>query len=143
MGIQSNSSGEKIDFSKAKDVISSLLNLFKTPSAPAIKVDKYQVLTTKLRPGLSPTKISAEIIKRQTDAGAIPIGIRDDGSENMSEKMERIRVDVIVKAIIRDARITVTIDPGALIQGTGGNGGGPITVVGQTLTIASGTGLIQ
>ena len=61
----------------------------------------------------------------------------------MSEKMERIRVEEIVKALVTDARITVTINPGQTINGTGGNVGGPVTVIGQTLTLGKGTGLIQ
>lgn len=142
MGIQSNTGNENIDFSKAKDVIGALLKLFKIPSTPAPSVSKVQALSSTLRPGLSSTKIAANIIKRQSEAGA-PVGVRDDGTENMSEKMERIRVEEIVKALVTDARITVTINPGQTINGNGGNAGGPVTVIGQTLTLGKGTGLIQ
>jgi uncharacterized protein YacL len=140
--INRNTEKSNIDFTKAPEVIKNLLNLFKVPSLPAPPVTKVQTLTSKLRPGLSSTKIAANIIKRQSEAGA-PVGALDDGSENISEKMERIRVEEIINAIISDARITVTILPGQTIQGTGANAGGPVVVVGTTLTLGSGTGLIQ
>ena len=135
-------SNNNIDFSKAPQVIKALLKLFKVPVIPAPNVSKVQTITSTLRPGLSATKIAANIIKRQSEAGA-PIGVLDDGTDNISEKMERIRVEEIVNALISDARITVTVLPGQTIQGSGGNAGGPVAVVGQTLTLGKGTGLIQ
>lgn len=131
-----------IDFSKSSEVIKALLKLFKIPSLPAPTVTKVQSLSASLRPGLSATKIAANIIKRQSEAGA-PTGNLDDGSENISEKMEVIRVEEIINALISDARITVTLYPGQTIQATGGNAGGPIVVIGQTLTLGKGTGIIQ
>ena len=131
-----------IDFSKSAEVIKALLKLFKIPSLPAPPVTKVQSLSASLRPGLSATKIAANIIKRQSEAGA-PTGNLDDGSENISEKMEVIRVEEIINALISDARITVTLYPGQTIQATGGNAGGPIVVIGQTLTLGKGTGIIQ
>jgi hypothetical protein len=83
-----------------------------------------------------------EMLKRQSEAGA-PIGNLDDGSQSITEKMEVIRVEEIINALISDARITVTLYPGQTIQGTGGNAGGPVVVVGQTLTLGKGTGIIQ
>ena len=67
-----------------------------------------------LRSGLSPTKIAGEIIKRQSEAGAI-IGANDDGSENIAEKMERIRVEEIISALITDGRVTIINLPGQKI----------------------------
>ena len=131
-----------IDFTKSTDVIKALLKLFKVPSIPAPPVTKLQSLSASLRPGLSSTKIAANIIKRQSEAGA-PIGNLDDGSQSITEKMEVIRVEEIINALISDARITVTLYPGQTIQGTGGNAGGPVVVVGQTLTLGKGTGIIQ
>lgn len=141
--INKTSTGDSnIDFTKAAEVIKSLLKLFKVPSLPAPNVSKVQTLSSTLRPGLSPTKIAANIIKRQSEAGA-PIGVLSDGSDNISEKMELIRVEEIINAIISDARVTVTVLPGQSIQGSGANAGGPVVVVGQTLTLGKGTGLIQ
>ena len=56
------------------------------------------------RPGLSAKSIAANIIRRQSEAGA-PVGRAKDGSQSISEAMEVIRVEEIVKAIKMDARI--------------------------------------
>jgi hypothetical protein len=131
-----------IDFNKSSEVIKALLKLFKIPSLPAPPVTKIQTLSSSLRPGLSATKIAAEIIRKQSFAGA-PVGTLDDGSQNISEKMEAIRVQEIINALISDARITVTLYPGQVIQGMGANAGGPVPVIGATTTLGTGTGLIQ
>lgn len=137
-------SNEGIDFSKAKQVISALLNLFKVPSIPAPPVSKTIALSAVLRPGLSATKITTNIIKRQTEAGAL-IGPNDDGSESEAEKMERIRVEEIVNAIISDSRITIINLPGQTITASGVTppGGGPVQVVGTSLTTSNGYGVIS
>jgi hypothetical protein len=140
--IKSTSELPDIDYTKAIEVISSLLSLFKLPSTPAPPVGKIQTLSTKLRPGLAPSKIASNIIKRQSEAGAV-IGPNDDGSDNISEKMERIRVEEIVNAIITDARVTITLLPGQTVTASGASPAGPVQVVGQTITLGSGTGLIQ
>ncbi len=84
------------------------------------------------RPGLSPSTIASRIIARQSEAG-VKAGLLPDGSDNLSEKMERIRIEEIVNAIITEMRIDVTIPTGVPIQATGGNAGGPIVVVGSTI----------
>lgn len=130
-----------IDFSKAREVIGALLALFKVPSIPAPPINKRQALSATLRPGLSPTKIAANIIKRQSEAGAI-IGVNDDGSANISEKMELIRVEEIIKAIVSDARVTVVNLPGQTVKSEGGNAGGPIVTIGTTLTTSTAYGVM-
>lgn len=142
--INKNNGNDGIDFTKAKEVISSLISLFKVPSLPAPPVSKRTALSATLRSGLSPSTIAGEIIKRQSEAGAI-IGANDDGSENISEKMERIRVEEIVSALISDARITIVNLPGQKITASGVTppGGGPVQVVGTSLTTSNGYGVIS
>ncbi len=141
---KNNSNNEGIDFTKAKEVIGALIGLFKVPSLPAPPVSKRTALSATLRSGLSPSKIAGEIIKRQSEAGAT-IGANDDGSENISEKMERIRVEEIVSALISDARITIVNLPGQKITASGVTppGGGPVQVVGTSLTTSNGYGVIS
>jgi hypothetical protein len=111
---------------KSTSLVALILGLFLIPNIPSAPVTKKQALSAILRPGLSATKIASEIIKRQSEAGAI-VGVNDDGSANISEKMERIRVEEIIKAILLDARVTITLLPG---QTTGPTGGGaPTTVI--------------
>lgn len=133
-----------IDFTKVKDVIGALVSLFKIPSLPAPPVSKRTAISATLRPGLSSSKIAGDIIKRQAEAGAI-IGANDDGSENIAEKMERIRVEEIVSAIVSDARVTIINLPGQSITASGVTppGGGPVQVVGTTLTTSNGYGVLS
>lgn len=142
--INFNSSGNGgIDFSKARVVIEALIALFKIPTLPAPPVSKRVALSATLRSGLSPAKIAGEIIKRQSEAGAI-LGANDDGTENIAEKMERIRVEEIVNALIRDGRITIVNLPGQKITASGVTppGGGPVQVVGTSITTSNGYGVI-
>lgn len=95
------------------------------------------------RPGLSSMVIASNIIKRQTEAGA-PFGPSADGSANVAEAMERIRVEEMVKALKMDSRIQVGIPIGGItIQATGGNAGGPVTVTGFNINAAHGDGILN
>lgn len=142
--INRNSDLSNIDFSKAREVIKALLFLFKIPPIPAPPVSKRISLSAVLRPGLSPAKIAGEIIKRQSEAGAF-IGANDDGTENISEKMEKIRIEEIVNAIIRDSRVTIVNLPGQKITASGVTppGGGPVQVVGTSITTSNGYGVLS
>lgn len=94
------------------------------------------------RPGLSAMVIASNIIKRQTEAGA-PYGPSADGSANIAENMERIRAEEFIKALKMDSRIQVGIPVGSImIQATGGNAGGPVTVVGSNINNIHGDGII-
>lgn len=94
------------------------------------------------RPGLSAMIIAANIIKRQTEAGA-PYGPSADGSANVAEAMERIRVEEMVKALKMDSRVQVGIPVGGIqITASGGNAGGPIQVVGFNINNAHGDGIL-
>jgi hypothetical protein len=121
-------------------VISNVLNLHRTPPP---EIPSLLLLSgAKLRPGLSPTAIAAKIISRQHETGA-PTGVLPSGNRNISEAMEVIRVEEIINAILTDARVDVAIKPGIPLQATGGNAGGPIAVVGQTIGLGSGNGIIR
>lgn len=94
------------------------------------------------RPGISPMLVTSNIISRQTEAGA-PYGPNEDGSKNIAEAMEAIRVDEIMKAIQFDSQVQIAIPPG-LIQfvGTGTSPVGPVTVTGFNVNFVSGVGTI-
>jgi hypothetical protein len=95
------------------------------------------------RPGLSSMTTTANIIRRQAEAGA-PIGPAADGSANISEAMERIRVEEIFKAIKMDARVQVGIPIGGIqFTGTGANAGGAVTVTGFNINAPHGDGVVQ
>ena len=80
------------------------------------------------RPGLSPMLIASNIIRRQSEAGAY-FGPLADGSRNISEAMEVIRVEEMVKAIKEDLNIQGAIPTGAAtMTGTAATAGGPAPV---------------
>jgi hypothetical protein len=98
---------------------------------------------SKKRSGLSAKKITAEIIKKRGEIGAW-VGPMPDGTANIEEQLEFIRVEAIINALQQDARIDVAMDPGAIsITGTGGNAGGPVEIIGQSINTPSGTGTIM
>ena len=117
-------------------------NLF-TPATPLQPITKEEILIgTKFREGLSAIDIASKIIERKKEVG-IGIGALPSGAENIELKMETIRVEEIVNALLTKAKIEVAIPPGTVIQASGGNAGGPIFVVGSTVTISKGEGIIR
>lgn len=133
---------DEINFKNYKSVLNGLLNLFKIPMTTSQRMPTPLILATKAKPGMSPTQIAARIIKRQSEAG-LQVGPLPSGATNPAEIMERIRMEEIIKALTSEARVDVAIQPGTAIQGTGGNAGGPVQVVGTILGIASGNAQIS
>jgi hypothetical protein len=125
-----------------KDIIKVLAALF----VPTVTIDTVIpppliMVGGKLKPGMSPRNIAARIISRQESAGA-PMGPLPDGSNNVSEQMEVIRVEEIINAIITEAKIDVVIPPGIPVTGVG-VGVGVVTIEGTTTMYASGNGVIR
>jgi hypothetical protein len=122
---------KKPDFKNPSSILSALLALFKLPTGIPQNpyMAKQLILASGARPGLSPSKIAAKIIQRQSDAG-IPVGALPSGSISPGEIMERVRIEEIIGAIATDMIIDVAINPGTQLTGTGGNAGGPIQVLG-------------
>ena len=95
------------------------------------------------RPGLSAMIIASKIIKRQSEAGA-PVGSAADGTANVAEAMERIRVEEMVRALKMDSRIQIGIPIGGIkITGTGANSGGPVQITGFNINAAHGDGVLN
>ena len=118
-----------ISISKITEILTESMNI----NTPALPLPPTLVkIGGSNRPGLSPSTIASRIISRQNEAGVIG-GALPNGGDNLSEKMERIRIEEIVNAIITEMRIDVTIPMGVPLQATGGNAGGPIVVVGSTI----------
>ncbi len=94
------------------------------------------------RPGLSPTKIATRIISRKSEAG-LPVGALPSGVISPDEIMERIRIEEIIKALQEDAIISVAIPMGITVSAAGTSPSGPVTVMGSTISISKGYGIIQ
>ncbi len=111
---------------------------------PLVKIPAILLICSAVkRPGISPMIVAANIIRRQSEAGA-PIGPNSDGSRNISEAMEVIRVEEIMKAIHLDGKVEIAIPPGGITSiGSGSNGGGPVVVTSINTLPASGIGIFR
>lgn len=125
-------------------VISIINGAFKLNTTPATPLPPPLIYTGgQLRPGLSPRKVASRIITRQSEAGA-PVGALADGSDNISEKMELIRVEEIINALLTEAVVDVVIPPGIPVSTVGvGNVGIPVVSQGTTVNLASGKGIVR
>ena len=125
-------------------ICESVINLIEGARLPATSVPAPILAMGAIsRCGVSPMLVASNIVARQSEAGA-PYGPMADGSKNVSEAMERIRVEEIMKALKFDGRVEIAIPPGSVsIVATGGNGGGPVTVTGANVNFIKGYGLIQ
>lgn len=122
------------------DSINKLITAARTPLATIPSA--ILVCSAINRPGISPMLIAANIIRRQSEAGA-PFGPAADGGANIAEAMERIRVEEIVKAIKMDSKVQIGIPIGGIqFVGTGANAGGPVTITGFNINAPHGVGII-
>lgn len=120
------SSGSAIGSSIA--TIGGVINLIKgiinTPKTPLPPLTTTELLGSLRFPGLSPIDIATSIISRKAEAG-IGTGPLPNGEDNVDLKMERIRIEEIVKAIQTTAKVEVVILPGT-VSFTGVGPTGPV-----------------
>ena len=122
------------------DKLLSLLN--KRISSPS-PIPPALILAGGLqRPGMSAMSIASKIISRQGEAGVVG-GPLPDGSQNVAEAMEVIRIEEILNAIKNEAKIEVVINPGITVMTQGSNSGGPLVGIGTTTGIGTGTAIIR
>lgn len=103
------------------------------------------LLTPELmsRAGLSAIALTSSIIKRLPEAG-IETGPNPDGTENKICKFVRIMAEEFIKEIKDNAQVTAVVTPGSVTSiGTGGNAGGPVTVISSNTLVSSLLGLVQ
>ena len=133
-----------VDLSSISSILRLILMAFLIPSKPATSLPPpLLMIGAKLRPGLNAKDIAARIISRQSEAGA-PVGVVVDGSSNVSEAMEVIRMEEVVNAIVTEAKVDITVAPGVQVTVTGvGNYGAPVISQGATTAIASGDGIVS
>lgn len=127
-----------------KTIINTFTNAFKKAKTPATAIAAPLISAgVKFRPGLLASDVAARVVSRQAETGAIS-GNNMDGSQNISEMMEFIRVEEIVKAILTEAKITIVIPPGGLsVISNGANTGGPVVSNGSNITFIIGEGIIS
>lgn len=95
------------------------------------------------RAGLSAMEIASNIIRRQGEAGA-PYGPAADGTSNIAEAMERIRIEEIIKGIHTAGLIQTAIPVGGIqFVGYGANAGGPVVIRGFNVNVPETLGIMH
>lgn len=126
---------------KIANALNQAINKVRTPLDPLSPT--ITLSCSSIRPGLSAKVIASNIIKRQGEAGA-PIGDNIDGTRNISEAMEVIRIEEILKALQFDGKIEITIPAGSIkCYGVGESPVGPITIEATNIEPVSGQGIIR
>lgn len=126
-----------------QEVIQAVSGVIQDSKAPALPIPPPLILAGGFqRKGLSAREIAKEIIVRQQEAGAIP-GALPSGAENISEKMELIRVETIIRYLLEEARIITVIPPGLPVTTTGISPAGTVVSQGATVSFGVGTSIIQ
>ena len=127
-----------------ESICQSISNLFDKVRAPLNAIPAIILICSAIkRPGLSAMTIAANIIRRQSEAGA-PIGANIDGSRNVAEGMEVIRIEELLKAFRFDGKVEIGIPIGGVTcVGTGANAGGQMTVVSTNSKPIYGSGVFH
>ena len=127
-----------------QEIASSIEKLLTQARAPLTMIPSILLVCSAIQmPGVSAKSIAANIIKRQGEAGA-PLGAAADGSQNISEAMEVIRVEEIVKGFKQMGRIDSAIPIGALqVAGTVQTAAGPGTFQGFNINNAGIFGIFR
>lgn len=127
-----------------QQIASTIEKLLTQARAPLTIVPSILLTCSAIQmPGVSAKTIAANIIKRQGEAGA-PLGAAADGSQNISEAMEVIRVEEIVKGFKQMARIDSAIPIGAIqVAGTVQTAAGPGTFQGFNINNSGIFGILR
>jgi len=125
-------------------ILKILLSAFSMMKQPADTLPPPLVfIGAKMRPGLSARDMASRVISRFSESDAISGEIFQEGN-NVMTALEVIRMEEVVNAIQTEMKISSTIDPGAMIiNASGANGGGPVTVVGTNINITESAGVAQ
>jgi hypothetical protein len=131
------------NISSVNGLLNVILSSFKIPDTPVEPLPPPLVMIgAKLRTGLSPQTIAANIISKQSNSGRVVGDVFADGP-NVEEAMELIRVQEIINAILNDAKVEVVIPPGIAVTTVGPSPLGPVVSQGVTITMGIGDGIIR
>lgn len=128
--------------------IDSIANVIKyavdKTNVPAMTLPGLLLYCTAMkRPGLSATKIAANVITNNAALG-IATGTNPDGSPNVINQYTYNVVKEIVQALKDEAVVQTAIPTGSLmIQVNGANAGGPVVSVGTNITNTVVKGIIR
>lgn len=131
-----------LGFTQISNTINNLLGIgVKTPTTQLPRVMLVSSMIN--RPGLSTLSSTSNILNKLGMVG-INIGKMPDGGDNLTASFVYTLVDEIYRALKFDAAVQVGMQPGTLTSiGTGGNAGGPVTVVSDIVSTGIGHGAIR
>jgi hypothetical protein len=117
-----------------KEITSAIEKALMYARAPLTTIPSILLVCSAIQmPGVSSKTIAGNIIRRQGEAEA-PLGAAADGSQNISEAMEVIRVEEMIKGLKQQARIDSAIAPGTIqVAGTVQTAAGPGTFQGTNI----------
>ena len=126
-------------------ITSTIENLYRSIRKPLQSIPSvlaYGALTN--RPGLSEIISSGNIIRAQSDFGAITNAFLPDGTPNMMNGLIKAIVKEIYRALREDSRVDVAISPNSITtMVTGANAGGPFTANGTNISFGSAYGNVR
>jgi hypothetical protein len=127
-----------------QEIASTIEKLISKARTPLTIIPSILLVCSAIQmPGISAKTIAANIIKRQGEAGA-PMGSAADGSQNISEAMEVIRVEELIKGLKQMARIDSAIPIGGIqVAGTVQTAAGPGTFTGMNINNSNIFGIIR
>ena len=126
-----------------RDICDTLNDVLSAARGPIQKINAKILAASSInRPGISPSLVATRIIMRQSEAG-VPTGPNQNTGRNMSEAMERIRVEEIVRALKMDSVVQIGIAPGEIkVVGEVTTPIGPIPIEGTNVKAVYGSGII-
>lgn len=132
----------KIDerLNKSEEVAEFFLLLLEEFKVSFPKLNLFQLLAGKFRPGIDDTTISNAIISRFSEIG-IPSGPLENGQPNVMEAYTRVIMEEMVDALRNDMRVDVAVDPGMIVNAAGASPSGPVTTTGANPAPHTATGL--
>ena len=127
-----------------KSLIELVNNALDAARKPVTALAAILIYATAVqRPGISRTKITADIIADNAPLG-INTGQMPDGTDNVVNQFVANVVEKVVDTLKDDALVECVIPTGSLIvQANGGNAGGPVVAVGTNINNAKGYGVIR
>lgn len=130
------------NFNKAEEVADFLLFMLREDRVGLPRLNIFQILLGKLRPGMSSEILTASITSRFNEIG-IPNGPLEGGKPNVMENYTKVMSEEIVNSIQNDMRVDVAVDPGMSVQASGANGGGPLVAVGASTAPHTAVGIAR
>lgn len=126
------------------DTVSDFINGLLNKMDAVNKLPPLLLYCTSIkRTGISPMKISANIIARNESLG-ISTSENPDGTPNVVNQFVYNVVEGVTDGIKNDAAVSVVIPSGMIqVQAFGANAGGPVTCVGTNVNNVVLPGIIQ